>query len=144
MRNWFLCKIKYEKNVGDGKIANITETYLVDALSFTEAEARIIEEMKPYISGEFTVENVSRSRIYELFPNEHGDRWYRCKVSFISLDEEKGVEKRTKATILVQASDVNEAWEELHKGMQGTMADYEVNAIIETDIMDIYPYSEKQ
>ena len=143
MRNWFLCKIKYEKNAGDGKIVSMTETYLVDALSFTEAEARIIEEMKPYISGEFKVENVSRARIYELFPNEHGDRWYRCKVSFISLDEEKGVEKRTKATILVQASDVQDAWEELHKGMQGTMADYEVNAIVETDIMDIFPYSEK-
>ena len=109
MHNWFECKIKYEKNAGDGKIVNVGETYLVDALSFTEAEARIIEEMRPFMSGEFKVENIKRSRIYEMFPNENGDKWYRCKVFFISLDEEKGVEKRTGASMMVQATNVKEA-----------------------------------
>jgi len=140
MHNWFECKIKYEKNAGDGKIVNVGETYLVDAMSFTEAEARIIEEMKPFISGEFKVENIKRSRIYEMFPNENGDKWYRCKVFFISLDEEKGVEKRTGATMLVQATDVKEAWDGIQDGMKGSMADFEIASIAETMIMDVYPY----
>ena len=138
MHSWFECKIKYEKNAGDGKILNVGETYLVDAMSFTEAEARIIEEMKPFISGDFKVENIKRARLYELFPNANGDKWYRCKVFFISLDEEKGVEKRTGAAMLVQASDVKDAWDGVQEGMKGTMADYEIASIAETAIMDVY------
>jgi len=138
MHSWFECKIKYEKNAGDGKILNVGETYLVDAMSFTEAEARIIEEMKPFISGDFKVENIKRARLYELFPNANGDKWYRCKVFFISLDEEKGVEKRTGAAMLVQASDVKDAWDGVQEGMKGSMADYEIASIVETAIMDVY------
>jgi len=138
MHSWFECKIKYEKNAGDGKILNVGETYLVDAMSFTEAEARIIEEMKPFISGDFKVENIKRARLYELFPNANGDKWYRCKVFFISLDEEKGVEKRTGAAMLVQASDVKDAWDGVQEGMKGSMADYEIASIAETAIMDVY------
>jgi hypothetical protein len=141
MHNWFECKIKYEKNAGDGKIVNVGETYLVDAISFTEAEARIIEEMRPFISGDFKVENIKRARIYEMFPNANGDKWYRCKVFFISLDEEKGVEKRTGAAMYVQASDIKDAWDGLQEGMKGSMADYEVATITETTIMDVYPYN---
>jgi len=140
MHNWFECKIKYEKNAGDGKILNVGEIYLVDAMSFTEAEARIIEEMRPFISGDFKVENIKRARIYEMFPNAAGDKWYRCRVMFISLDEEKGVEKRTAAAIYVQASDIKNAWDILQDGMKGSMADYEVAAIVETAIMDVYSY----
>lgn len=92
MYNWFECKIKYEKTAEEGKIVKVGEAYLVDAMSFTEAEARIIEEMKPFISGEFEVANIRRSRINEMFFNENGDKWYRSKVNFISLDEEKGIE----------------------------------------------------
>lgn len=140
MHNWFECKIKYEKTLGEGKIVSVNESYLVDALSFTEAEARIIEEMKPFISGEFTVVAVKRARISELFPNDNGDKWYRCKVFFVSLDEEKGVEKRTAATMMSQASTVKEAWDGLQEGMKGSMADFEVASITETPIMDVYPY----
>ena len=141
MHNWFECKIKYEKNVDDGKIVNVGESYLVDAMSFTEAEARIIEEMRPFISGDFKVENIKRARIYEMFPNANGDKWYRCKVFFISLDEEKGVEKRTGAVIYVQASDIKDAWDGLQEGMKSSMADYVVVSISETTIMDVYPYN---
>jgi len=140
MHNWFECKIKYEKNAGDGKILNVGELYLVDAMSFTEAEARIIEEMRPFISGDFKVENIKRARIYEMFPNAKGDKWYRCKLFFISLDEEKGVEKRTGASIYVQATDIKDAWDGLQEGMKGSMADYEVASIAETAVMDVYLY----
>ena len=141
MLNWFECKIKYEKTADDGKIVRVSEAYLLDALSFTEAEARINEEMKPFISGEFIVSNIRRAKINELFTNENGDKWYRCKVFFISLDEEKGIEKRIATTMMVQANDVKEAWDGLKEGMKGSMADYSVAAITETAIMDVYPFA---
>lgn len=140
MHTWFECKIKYEKTAEEGKIVKVAESYLVDALSFTEAEARIIEEMKPFISGEFTVSNVRRSRINELFFNEFGDKWYRCKVFFISIDEEKGIEKRIASTMYVQANNILEALEEITAGMKGSLADYAVAAITETMVMDVYKY----
>ena len=144
MLNWFECKIKYEKTAEEGKIVKVNEAYLVDALSFTEAEARINEEMKPFISGEFIVSNIRRARINELFANENGDKWYRSKVYFISLDEEKGVEKRTACTMMVQANNVKEAWDGLQEGMKGTMADYEVASITETTILDVFAFGVKE
>ena len=140
MYNWFECKIKYEKTAEEGKIVKVNETYLLDALSFTEAEARIIEEMKPFISGEFTVSNIGRAKINDMFFNENGDRWYRSKVNFVTLDEEKGVEKRTAVAMLVQANDIKEALNGITEGMKGSMADYEIAAITETSIIDVYKY----
>lgn len=142
MNNWFECKIKYEKTTDDGKIASVNENYLVDALSFTEAESRIIEEMKPFISGEFSVSGIKRARISELFPSddEEADKWYRCKVFYLTIDEEKGIEKRTGVTMLVQAADLKGALEGLVKGMETYMGDYEIASIAETTLMDVYPY----
>ena len=90
--NLIECKISYEKTMENGTQKKVTEPYLVDALSFTEAEARIIEEMKPFISGEFKVEAVKRARICELFTGE-GDRYYKARVAFVTLDEKTGAEK---------------------------------------------------
>lgn len=140
MHNWFECKIKYEKTVEEGKIVKVNENYLIDALSFTEAEARIIEEMRPFISGEFTVANIRRAKINEMFFNENGDKWYRAKVNFVTLDEEKGVERRTAVAMLIQATEIKEALNGLTEGMKGSMADYEVAAINETTIMDVFKY----
>ena len=140
MHTWFQCKVKYERNVDDGSIAKVSETYLIDALSFTEAEERINEEMKPYISGDFMVTDIKRAKIYELFENESGDRWYRSKVNFVSLDEEKGVEKRIATTMYAQASTLKEAVDVIDKGMKGTLADYEIASVAETDVMDIFKY----
>jgi len=140
MHNWFECKIKYEKTGEEGKIVKVSETYLVDALSFTEAETRIIEELRPFISGEFTVTAIRRAKINEMFFNENGDKWYRAKVMFICLDEDKGVERRTAVSMLVQANDTKEANAGVVEGMKGSMADYEIAAITETLIMDVFKY----
>ena len=139
MNNWFLVKIKYEKTLEDGRVSKVSEQHLIDALTFSEAEARINEEMIPFISGEFITSNISRARINELFES-NGDKWYKAKVYFISLDEEKGVEKRTSTTMLVQADSVKNAWDVLEVGMKGTMCDYEVAGINETAILDVYKY----
>lgn len=140
MHNWFQCKVKYERSGDDGSVTKVNEAYLLDALSYTEAEERIIEEMKPFISGDFEIADLKRARINELFENEGGDKWYRCKVYFISLDEEKGIEKRTATTMYAQASSVKEAVEVLDKGMKGTLADYEIASVTETNVMDVFKY----
>lgn len=111
MHNWFTCKIRYEKIAENGMTKKVTEPYLVDALSFTEAESRIIEEITPFISGEFTVAGVARANYSEIFPSDEADadRWYKCKLWFLTLDEKTGVEKRTATNILVQAADLRDA-----------------------------------
>ena len=144
MQNWFKVKVKYEKTAEEGKIVKVSEEYLFDALSFTEAEARANEELKPFISGEFFTTTITRARINELFTNVNGDKWYKSKVYFISLDEEKGVEKRTACNMMVQANNVKEAWDSLQEGMKGTMADYEVAAITETAILDVFAFGVKE
>ena len=140
MQKWFECTIKYEKELEEGKTAKITERYLVDALTFTEAEARIIKEMKPFISGLFEVANINPQKYSELFWNEKADKWFKTKVNFIVLDEEKGVEKKVANYMLVQANDLKEARELLVEGMKGSQADWEIASISETKILDVYKY----
>lgn len=142
MHNWFECKVKLEKTAEEGKIIKVNESYLVDALSFTEAEDRMITEMKPFISGEFSVANIKRVKINEMFFYDDGDKWYRFKVNYITLDEEKGVEKKVPVAMMVQASEIGQALSRLHEGMKGCMADYEVVTITETLIMDVFKYGE--
>lgn len=141
MNNWFECKVSYEKLVEGGMQKKVTEPYLVDALSFTEAEARIIEEIRPYISGEFTIADIKRARLSELFYNANGDRYYKVKVFFVTLDEKSGAEKKTAVQMLAQASTVREAVDVVDEGMKSTMADYVIASITETAIMDVFPFS---
>ena len=124
--NWFECKIRYEKVMENGMNKKVTEPYLVDALNFTEAEARIIEEMTPFISGEFTVSDIKRANYSELFfsDEESADKWFACKLEFITLDERTGIEKKTKTNVLVQAADLRDAMAKLTDGMKNTMAAY--------------------
>ena len=121
----------------NGTVKRVNEPYLVDALSFTEAEARIIEELTPFISGEFSVSAVKRTKITEIFWDETGDRWYMVKVAYLIIDE-KGNEKKSSTFILVQASDFRGAFENFVKNMETGMADYEIQSITETPLMDVY------
>lgn len=143
MNNWFECKVSYEKEIEAGMPKKVSEAYLVDALSFTEAEARIIEEMKPFISGEFTIANIKRAKLAEIFFNDdpEADKYYRVKINYISLDEKSGAEKRTAANMLAQAKDFENALEVVQKGMASTLGEFEIASIVETMLMDVYPYS---
>lgn len=141
MHVWFECKVRYEKALESGMQKTVTEPYLVDALSFTEAEARILEEMKPFISGEFTVSDIKRVQFAETFFNETGDRYYKAKLYFITLDEKSGSEKKKAFNMLIQALDLKEAVEILETEMKKTMIDYSIASIAETAIMDVFPYS---
>ena len=142
-QNWIECTIKYTKEMENGKEKKVSELYLVNSLSFTEAEAKIIEEMTPFISGEFSVKALKATKYSELFSSdeESADKWFKCKLMFITLDEKSGVEKKTSTLVLVQAADLRDAVKTLDEGMKGTMADYEIVSVSDTKIMDVYPYN---
>ena len=138
MANWFECKVRYDKIMENGVVKKVNEPYLVDALSFTEAEARIIEEMTPFISGEFNISAVKRTKISEIFWDDSADKWYLVKVAFITIDEKSAVEKKTTSLILTAASNFKGALDNFLEGMKGTMADFEIVSIAETPLMDVY------
>lgn len=137
MANYIETKLRYDKTMENGAIKKVTEHYLVDALSFTEAEARIIEEMTPFISGEMSVSAVKKTKIAEVFFNI-ADKAYLVKVSFITIDERTGVEKSADSLILVQADDFKDAYDKFMEGMKGTMADFEIRSISETPILEVF------
>ena len=142
MYNWFECKIKYEKTMENGLLKKVTEPYLVDAINFTEAEKRMIEEMAPFMHGEFQVDDIKRVKIAELFESskQEDDKWYKCKLSFIIIDEKSGKEKKATNLVLVKAINIKTALGNLEEGMKTTQIDYEVTAIQETPIMDVFHY----
>lgn len=144
MANWFECKIRYDKTQENGSIKKVTEPYLVDALSFTEAEARIIEEQAPFVSGEVDVNAVKRTKIAEIMFDDSADKWYLVKVAFITIDEKTAVEKRSVSQVLVSGCDFKGAYDNFMDGMKGTMADFEIVSIAETPIMDVYRMKVKE
>ena len=142
-KDWFECKVRYGKTLETGLLKKVTESYLVDALSFTEAEERFLQEIEPMMSGEYSVSDIKRAKIAELFESidTTDDKWYKAKVAYIAYDEKKGVEKRTNQIMLIQAKDLRVAVQNLDKGMQGTMGDWDIISIAETPIMDIFKFT---
>lgn len=139
MAQWIEVKVRYEKLTETGKAVTVTAPYLVDALSCTEAEARVVEEITPFFS-EFNIINVGKTKISEIFWREGGDRFYKVKVNFMTIDEKTAAEKKSTSHILVQASDFAGALANFNEGMRGTLADYEIEAVNETKIVDVYRY----
>ena len=139
---WFETKIQYEKIMEDGLQKKVKEQYVVDALSFTEAEKRITEEMSSYISGAFDVADIKKATYKEIFFSDEAtaDRWYKAKVQFITIDEKTEKEKRSNVYYLVQASTLQGALKNVDEVMGGTMIDYAIAAISETTVMDVFEY----
>jgi len=141
MNNWFECKIKIDKTLENGTQKKVTEPYLVDAMNFTDAEARIIKEITPYCNGQLEVVDIKRVKYTEMFTNEaeSADKWYKAKVMFVTLDEKSQSEKKTATLMLVQAGSLKDALFTLEEGMKGSMVDYEINTLQETNILDVFP-----
>jgi len=136
--NFFETKVVFDTMSDGGKVVKETESYLVDALSFSEAEALTIKEVEPYMSGEFSVEALKRSKIYEVFETDaENGAWFKAKIEFIILDEEKGTEKRQAATIMVEAENIQSAIGRLNENMKGTMSDWELVGIGKTGIVGV-------
>lgn len=143
MNYWFECKVSYERQADSMGMKKVSESYLVDALSFTEAEKRIIKEVRPFVSvGELEVVNIRRARIAELFLNEEAedDRYFRAKVNFITVDEKSGSEKKTSATMIVKSDSLPNAVTELKAQLDSQMASYEIAAVADTQILDVFQY----
>lgn len=139
MAIWFESAVSYDKIMENGTVKKVTDRNLFDALSFTEAEARTIEELTPYISGEYTVKAVKKTKISEVFWNKDADRFYLVNVAFITIDENTGAEKQTVTQMLVQANDFDGAVSAFKDGMKQTMADWKIISVAETPYMDVYP-----
>ena len=142
---WFECKIRYEKIMEDGTPKKVNEVYVIDALSFSEAEERIMEEMSSYISGEIELVDVKIAPYKEIFfaDNNLADRWFKAKVVYITIDERTQREKRMPVMVLVTAGDINSAIKNTDEVMGGTMIDYAITAIQETKIFDVFEYKNK-
>ena len=139
MSQWFETKVKYDKTMLDtGAIKSVTETYLVDALSFTEAEARITKEMEPFVSGELTVTAVRKVRFEDVLYHEGGDRWYKVKINMITIDEKTGAEKRSASFSLVQASEFKLALDYFLEAMKSVLFDFEIVNITEMAYIDVF------
>ena len=143
--NWFEVKFQYEKTMEDGMQKKVTELYVVDALSFTEAETKINEEMKLYVSGETCVKAITRAPYGEIFFDDrvNADKFYKAKLDFITIDEKTEKEKKSTVTYLVQAESLDEAKININEVMGKTMYDYVIQSIAETKIMDVFEYKEK-
>lgn len=143
---WFETKISYEKTMDNGMQKRVKETYTVDALSFTEAERRIMEEMSSYISGEFMVTDIKKANYKEIFFSDSAtaDRWYKAKLQFITIDEKTEAEKRSNVYYLVHAATLQEAVKNIESVMGSTMVDYVIAALSETAIMDVFEYQGKK
>lgn len=143
--DWFETKIKYDKTQEDGSQKAVIEQYVVDALSFTEAESTLIEEMSAYISGDFKIVGIKPAPYHEIFFSESAtaDKWYKAKLSFITIDEKSGKEKRSAVNYLVQASSLPGAVKGIEEVMGSTMIDYVISSVTETMFMDVFQHTIK-
>lgn len=139
---WFECKVRYEKTQEDGSEKMVNELYVVDALSFTEAEASIIDNMSVYVSGEFKVANINPANYNEIFfsGNDDDDLWFKARLAFITIDEKKDKEKRTYVNYLIQAKCIERAKRYVDEVMGKTMNDYELKSLSETKIFDVFEH----
>lgn len=143
--DWFETKIRYEKTQEDGSMKKVIEQYVVDALSFTEAEAAITEEMKSYISGDYRITDIKMAAYHEIFFSDmdKDDKWYKAKLQFITIDEKTEKEKRSSVFYLVQAGSLTKAVGYIDEMMGKTMIDYVISSVAETQIMDVYEHDAK-
>lgn len=140
MQTWYECKVKYLKIDQGGFERKVNDNYLIDAVSFTDAETRIYEIMKELTRGDFQVVNIKKSNISEVISPDNGEWWYKAKISFVSIDEEKGKEKKLSNYVIIMANDINDALHQLEKGLEYMLVPYVCTAIQLSTIADVFPY----
>ena len=158
------CGVRFDKTMQNGTVKKVTELYLIDALSFTEAETRVIEQIKPFVSGELDVVSIKRTKYcdvaYDKFniashadgqvqkltgsnahASEVADKWFKVKLNHITIDEKTKAEKKSATYLIVNAGSNKAAHETVVNYMRDSVADYEIDTVSETKIMDVYLYS---
>jgi len=140
MQTWFECKVKYVKIDDDGRERKVSEVYLVDAVTFTDAETRIIQQLQTMVRGEFVVDNIKKSNIVEIFPHENGEWWYKARIGIVTIDEKGGKEKKINNYFLVAADDIKEALQRLEEGLSYILVPYQTTSLAVCNIVDVFPY----
>jgi hypothetical protein len=139
MATWFICKVKYQKQDEKGRAKNISEQYLVDALSFTESEARIYEKLGSVISGEFFINNISKSNLTDVFYYEDADVWYKCKMTYALEVEGSGKEKKVVNYVLLTAANAKQAYERVYESLDNMLVEFQVPDVAESPIVEVFP-----
>ena len=142
MQTWFECKVKYVKIDDDGRERKVSEVYLVDAVTFTDAETRIIEQMGTMVRGEFIVDNIKKSNIVEIYPHDDGEWWYKARIGIVTIDEKAGKEKKINNYFLVAADDIKQALQRLEEGLSYILVPYQTTSLAICNIIDVFPYFE--
>lgn len=140
MQTWFECKVKYLKIDQGGYERKVSDNYLIDAVSFTDAETRLFEQMHEITRGDFQVMNIKKSNISEVINKEDGEWWYKAKISLITIDEEGGKEKKVNNYLLIMADDLNQALKRLDDGLSYMLVPYVTTSITLSTIAEIFPY----
>jgi len=141
MQTWFECKVKYTKITESGKEQTVTENFLLDAVSFTDAETRITRQMQEMVRGEFSVTDIKKSRIGEVFPYDTGEWWFKATINLVTVDEEAGKEKKMRTYYLIMADDIKQALERLDESLSYLVIPYVVSALAVSTIVDVFPYN---
>lgn len=141
MNSWFTIKVKYTKQLEDGRLKRVTEPYLVDAVSFTDAEARIYEEVGTNIQGEFLITGISKTDYADIFYYEDADDWYKCKLTYVSVDADSGKEKKVSNNFLVTAATVREAYDRIKESLSDMTVSFEIPSIALSPIVEVMPYA---
>ena len=144
MKTWFICKVKYQKQTDEGLLKAVTEPYMVDAVSFTEAEARIYEVLAPEIQGEMLVSGITKGNFTEVINFEDSDKWYKCKVTYISIDGDGGKEKKVSTYFLVSANSLKEAYERVEESLSSMLVPFDIPSIAVTPIIDVFPFMNEE
>ncbi|MEM6829462.1 MAG: DUF4494 domain-containing protein [Bacteroidota bacterium] len=144
MKIWYTCKAKYGKEMEDGVLKQVTEAYLVDAVSYTEAESRIYAAMEQNIAGEFSITAISKTNISDVINYEDCDDWYKCKVSYSTVDGDSEKEIKVNTYLLVSAENVKQAYERVDDNMSSMLVPFDIPSIIKTNIMEVFPFMEEE
>lgn len=140
--NWFEAKVKYVKVGEDGREKKVSELYLLDAVSYTEAESRITEKLREMIKGDFFIVGLKKSNITELVESNDGndDKWFRSTVAIVDVDQISGKEKKSKQYYLVAGADINSALANLQKSLSTYVVPFEIPSVKDTNFVDVFPY----
>lgn len=142
MQIWFKCVVNYVKVDDDGRERKVSEAYLIDAVTYTDAEARIIKQLQTMVRGEFSVKQITKTNIIEIFPNSENGTYYLGKISIVTFDEKGGKEKKINNSFLIEAQDFKHALKAFEDGLSYILVPYEITSLAVSNIYDVFPYFE--
>ncbi len=144
MKTWFICKVKYQKQDEKGNVKKISDQYMVDAVSFTEAEARIYEKLGSVLPGEFYIANISKTNVTDIFHYKDSDIWHKCKMTYSLEVEGSGKERKVTNYILLTAPNAKTAYDRVYESLNNMLVEFRVPEVAESPIVEVFPYESEE